>query len=745
MPAIVIPQHVALRAGIWGSTPKNLDSRFVRSLKTTTTLLSGASQATLEVFVPASDPWPYGLRAMDQISIQAAVTSTPSAPTDAQWQTIWTGYLDDVPVCDAADTGTYVELQASSSYKLLEVTTEVPSAHQSRYTQSREKAGDLIAWACQQVGLSTAGIAPDEADAYTSLVELEATDTAGGSYNPQYLNYATIVASVAKMAGRELYVDETGLLHYRLSQYDGAAVGTIPPERLINVSASVDSDKGIVNRVQVNYGYGDLQTIQHVWEPDFSADIPGYDRAHYRERLLIISAPWLFDQTDADWLARWVLSWAMSNTRPAVVVVNLWPEVRVGQVYTLAWPRDQRTDYYVSSVVHQVTPGGPAMTILGLTYGRAPSVTWSLPPAPSGFGQTGAPPPGQVITSPQWLITYYTPKDPGQAALAQFQDANGTYLLTKYGAHEYQGYWEASASGPLYDYSVRPCGFDATYQIPELGGATLSPGDRLYLVDTNWTVQCEDTGGAITSGAAGGAHLDLFFWVGPGNAGWKDRQTVQFLHVKNYAGTLPDIPPMPITGQPTPPPTPGPGGNGDTLLANFAAATAQSLRLYGGLYQDAGPADPQPPPPNPRYPFADFCVAGWGTLANGHARCQCVTLVRYCLGMCGHPNAPFGNGNEAGNLTGQGYADVTGQLPLPGDVTYWGDTPANDFGHVAIVYSVTPPDAASGQAGSIRVAQANCATQIGTFPLYQVQSAYRVGSSAGFGAWLGLLRPPAQS
>ena len=46
---------------------------------------------------------------------------------------------------------------------------------------------------------------------------------------------------------------------------------------------------------------------------------------------------------------------------------------------------------------------------------------------------------------------------------------------------------------------------------------------------------------------------------------------------------------------------------------------------------------------------------------------------------------------------------------------------------------------------AFQVAQANTTERIGTFPLYQLQNAYRIGSSTGFGAWLGLLRPPAQT
>jgi hypothetical protein len=77
----------------------------------------------------------------------------------------------------------------------------------------------------------------------------------------------------------------------------------------------------------------------------------------------------------------------------------------------------------------------------------------------------------------------------------------------------------------------------------------------------------------------------------------------------------------------------------------------------------------------------------------------------------------------------------TGQLPQPGDILVF--SPSNtevangdNTGHVAIVYSVSPPTA--NQAGSVEVRQSNCvinadgSPQVHSFPLVNQGTGYRV-------------------
>lgn len=226
--------------------------------------------------------------------------------------------------------------------------------------------------------------------------------------DPMYTTWAAIVANAATMVGRELFADEAGYLRYRLSHFNDAPSGTIPTKRILSVSQTLDSDEGIINRVAVRYG---VQTETPFRERD--AQLPStYDEAHYHTRLLVIPAPWLENNADAQRYAEWALSWAAHDTRPAVVSVAFWPTVRIGQVLTLNYPPGQPPErYYVSSVVHDVTIPGPAVTVLGLTCGRPLDEVWTAIPAPSLIPTaTVAGASGRTLPSGTgWTVTYYTP------------------------------------------------------------------------------------------------------------------------------------------------------------------------------------------------------------------------------------------------------------------------------------------------------------------------------------------------
>lgn len=742
-------QHIYLRLRIAGSQSVTLDRRSISAFRTTNSLLSGAGEADLDCYVRPGDQWPWGVRAMDSVQIDAAVLAQPVARVgEDRWQQLYTGVLTDVPVAEAPDQGFHLPLKAATNWHILEAATESPATFSMRYQQSNMLVGDLLARLSGYAGLARFDN-EGGADLNTGLIALDAIDQDGFVNNPQYQNYAQVMASLAKMAGRELYADETGQLVYRLSHYADSPAGVIPSERLLSVSASIDTDEGLVNRVQVRWGLQESQFVsgnapadgQEITLPDGSA----YDRAHYRDRLLIIPAPWIQRQADADWLAKWVLAWGMSNTRPAIVTVNFWPEVRIGQVYTLHWPKGSSTNYYISSVVHQVTTGGAAVTILGCTYGRAPNVTWNLPTAPANFGQytaqAGDPNPAQQVYGDAWQVTYYTPADPGQPPLPTYDDNPdlGPDLRAASGARYWRDGWDEGAGQPLQDYSVRPCAMDPTNQIPELGNVTLSMGDRLRL-DSGIVVQCADVGGAVK-----GRHLDVFFWTVPSPAP-PSPERVQYLKVANYAGVLPDAPGggsgtgVPL---PTPPTGPQPGEQGDQQLADFATGTAGTLRLWGSYYADAQPLRTGD--------LGTFCTQQGYVLPNGDGAAQCTIFVRYCLRQSGYPWANFGNGDQARNLTAQGYLDVTFSVPALGDVAFWGP-PGSDLGagqnpapgagpgHVAIITAVTLPDA-SGAGGSVTVAQGNCTQRTQAFPLVAWGQGYQIGSNRGFGPWLGIVRP----
>lgn len=754
----VLRQCIYLRASINGTQPVQLDRRFFRSLRVTNTLLSGAAESDIDLFVRPGLPWPWGLRSMDRIAVDGAVVTAPSTLGEDQWQRIQTGVLTDVPAAEAADTGFHVPLKAANMWHLLEATTENPDQFALRYKQTNTLAGDFLQQMAIFGGFPNLSVEGGP-DINTGLVALGAVDPDGFQFNQQYQNLAAIMANVAAMAGRELYADEDGLLNYRPSHYAHDPVGTIPSERLINVSASIDTDAGVINRVQVRYGLQESQFVSGNAPPVGQEIVQSgggtYDRAHYHDRLLIVAAPWIERQADADWLAQWILSWGMSNNRPAVVQLNFWPEARIGNVYTLTWPKGTRTNYYCASVVHQIQPGGPAVTILGLTYGRPPGFQYNIPSAPANFGQfsaqNGNPEPPLTVTGDQWRTTYYTP-----TGLTTYQDTPnlGDNLRASSGARYWRDQWSGGPGAQPQDYTVRPCAFDPSYRIPELGNVTLSAGDRIRLA-SGVIVDCRDTIGTdVQQGNNTGRQLDVFYWTTPAPIP-PDFQAVQYLKVANYAGSLPDIPPIgaatPAGNAPEPGRIAGPltGETGDSQLANFATGIAETLQLYNGHYEDAGTVSA----------FAKWVIndptAGDGrgayTLPNGHADAQCVLFARYCLTRSGYPTPPFAAGKLAGTLVGPSFADVTGRVPAPGDVPYF-DVPgsgappgsnvsqANGAGHVAIIVAVHLPDSANA-GGYVTVAQANCTQRLQDFPLLASGASWVIGAQPGYGPWLGTVRP----
>jgi len=768
--ARVIPQQLYLRVGITGSTPVTMDRRFIRAIRTTNTTLSGSSQADLDLLVPlhgagsVPENWPWGLRANDAVSIDAAVTGQPARIGEAQWERIWTGRLDDVPVADAAGQGFHVPLRASTVYKLLEVTTEAPDQFNQRYKETSVLASEFVKRGGRACGID---ISIDEGpDIRTGLVQLMGLDAGAQLVNPQYQDWASVIANVAKMAGRELYATESGFVRYAPSGYAEPPTQSIPVERIISATTSLDRDQGLVNRVDVRWGPTANQPSAKAPKrgqeiPDASRPDKLYDRDHYQDRLLILSAPWIRRTEDADWYARWVLSWAMHNTRPAVVAVAFWPEARIGQVVRLAWPRGRDANYYVASVVHDLPIGarGAPVTVLGLTYGRNLDEVWDVERAPSGFGTYQGPEhPGarpEQVKGAHWRTTYYTP-----TGLSQYtDDPRGPYLRGQSfgqsdGAKLFRDGWQASSSAVFQLFDTRPCAFDPKYRIPELNNVTLSAGDRLRL-DSGIVVECRDQIGTdVPQGPLTGRQLDVFYWDTPDPVP-PDFQDVQYLKIQNYKGKLPDIAGAPAsgeTGDKVASRAAGPitEGDGDQFLADIAVNTAATLAGDGTHYNRA-------PGTTLFGQFAathGYDLPGSYTAGQLDGNAQCTIFVRYCLTRAGYAAPNFGDGKDAGSLVEKaGYTDVTYRLPLPGDVIYWnpigpvGSTarnPVNGYGHVAMIVSVQQPNT-QNEGGSVVVAQANSYYQTQSFPLFRSGSQWNVGDVQGFGnTWSGIVRPPKQ-
>lgn len=722
----VVPQSLFFDAAISGTTGVALDRGPLLRAKLTNTVATGSAKASLTYGLARDDPrrWPWGLRAMDRLAVAGWASDRRD---DASRVPLWTGFLDAVTANEDPAGGLVAQLDASTVWKALEVATETPAQYDVRTSWQGLPVSDIVRTAVRNAGLPPPQVDPG-IDPVTDLYSVVSTD-ATAILSPVYQDWATIAASAANLVGMELFADETGTIRYRQSGYDAPPVGAIPTERLLSVGFTLDTDAGIANQVIVRWG---AQQSLVATQQAVSGPPSGYDVAHYRNRVLMVGAPWIDDdpgssgQQQAQWYADWALSWAFHNSRTAVVSVAFWPQVRVGSVYTLDWPAGTRTNFYVASVVHDITAGGPAATVLGLTYGRPLDVTWFAQPAPAGFGQYGnagnqatqivaGAKGGALPSGVNWRTTYYTP-----AGLATRTDGGGTYLTTKYGAKLYPDGWVVPGQTAKTTYGrMRPCAFDPSYAVPELAGKTLSPGDTLRL-DDGTVAQCWDTGSAVA-----GRHLDLFYQTAPAPAP-PDYQGATFMVVANLGLSALPAPP------PAPPPLigpPPPGTPSAIKAAGYAALLAPQLGFDGGHHNNVPPAGSA---------LAAFCTA------NGRrGNVQCVLFVRFCLGQIGGlpasnvvPGHGWADGAASGDaLTAQGWVDATGTMPRVGDVLYFDpgqQTPTgpvvdltNGNGHVAIVTEVAPPS--GGQAGSVTVAQSNCYYPIEAFTLVQGASGVQIG------------------
>ena len=587
MSSPIIPQSLFLDAAITGTTAVTLDRTALTRAKLTNTVATGSAKATLNYGMARSDPrkWAWGLRAMDRIAVAGWASGRADDPSRVP---MWSGYLDAVTVTEDTQAGFAVKLDASTVWKALEVTTETPGQFDVRVSWQGLPASDLVT-----IAALTAGVPIDTlpgVDPVTDLYSLQSTD-ASVSVSPVYQDWATIAAAASTMVGLELFANESGRLQYRQSQYDQPPAGTIPAERIISASMALDTDAGIVNQVMVRWG---PQQSLTKFQQATSGPPANYDTNHYRNRVLIIGAPWIADdpgstgQQQAQWYADWALSWAFHNSRTAVVSLAFWPQVRVGAVYTLPWPAGTLTNFYVASVVHDIQVGGPAVTTLGLTYGRPLNVKWFSQLPPAGFGQYGAianqraavqastgqagGSPHQLPTGANWRTTFYTP-----AGRATRTDANGIYLTTRYGAKLYPHGWQPPQALSLLSYDMlRPCAFDPAYAVPELGGQALSAGDTLRLQDGT-IAQCWDTGSAVT-----GRHLDIFFPQTPATPP-ADFQSVTFMNVSGL--NLQSMPSqVPFGSSPTPPVV-APGGV-RARVVQLAEAEIGHPYVWGGASEN---------------------------------------------------------------------------------------------------------------------------------------------------------------
>ena len=188
----IIPQALFFDATIGGTTATALDRTTLRQAKLTNTIMTGSAKASLTYAVAKGDArrWPWGLRAMDSIAVQAWASSRPD---DASRIPIWTGYLDAVTITEDPSGGFGAQLDASTAWKALEVTTETPALYEQRVSWYGLPVSDVVTIAAGAAGVPV-NIVPG-IDPVTDLYPVENTD-ASVFTNPVYQDWATIAAAV---------------------------------------------------------------------------------------------------------------------------------------------------------------------------------------------------------------------------------------------------------------------------------------------------------------------------------------------------------------------------------------------------------------------------------------------------------------------------------------------------------------------------------------------------------------------
>ena len=749
-------------------------------MKTSVATVTGSQQAEFRFACDDSDSRWFMLRPMDVITVRSRVRGEPHPLLDMAApgnDVVWTGFLDSVDREDDVRSGRVWSLKASTTYKAFEVATDSPDDVIAVNTTPYLSASDVLPRALAGSGIPNAWYdqepGPEFQLPWTAVAHMQVSDLPG--MNPNYITYSALIASVAKLVGRELFSDERGIIHYRMSPYETDNSGTIPASRMMSNVITIETDKNLYNEVAVRFTTFQNESLAGTARIDNTAPTPdssypktflppntAYDYDHYRKRLLTVGAPWIMQQSDAEWYANKLLEWSVRGTAQAFVVLVYSPDIKVGKVYALDYLDTQhKRRYYVTGVMHNVTIGGQAITTLGLTFGRGNTDPWTIHLAPTQFATTepsnvpGVAAP--VDSSQQWKITYYTLHDQNQQPLATAADTFGNlYLQSISGARYFPQGWYRPGGGDLIPYDrIRPCGValdQSTRQpfTPSDLGVPLSWGDILYLDSDQRYIEVQDTGGGAVP-----YQCDLFYYI-DWTKGQRppapptQQQNVKYIYIKNR-GDSPSVLSQVQAGTFDPYqvaaaiPNVGNAGGGPGLQRVVTAALGAVQQLLRGV--------------NKWYNKAVVNSA-----LDKYARSvfddeydqniQCTFFAYYCMVFgTGHTPPSLPNGNKIPNAWVSGdptnYAWVMqgnrGRQPAPGDVVSWYGQfdNLNENGHVAIIIGVNPPQNPMTP-GSFTVAQANCPTTTSVIPLALTgDGTYCAGNPSGepgLGHVVGIIR-----
>jgi hypothetical protein len=331
---------------------------------------------------------------MDVLRIEATGRTQPKTYT-----TVWTGYLDTVTERYDTQQGASLVLDATTPFKLFEMTTQALAAPADAGGGTANEAFALalaqlqgigaraligyVARTCRYPG-SVGALHPNPANLqlysgpeYVGQRSFSLPDNAAA--DPDLQTYAAILSGLVADTGMELYCDEYGSLVWRPLGY--LSVPT-KPYRLEDddiLEAELGrSDQGVASQVRVRWAY-DSYYAQDGYAPlpkdtQFAAGVSSLQR-QLGARVHVIDAPWVQTPDAANFLARAVLEQLAAGVAVGTISIPTTPQIRIGTVIDVPplTPGLARGYYYVLGKTSSWQWGGAWTDTLTLAYGRDPT------------------------------------------------------------------------------------------------------------------------------------------------------------------------------------------------------------------------------------------------------------------------------------------------------------------------------------------------------------------------------------
>ena len=351
-----------------------------------------------------------------------------------QWANAWTGYVDEVHHISDPARGEIAQIQATSPYKLWEVTSETYSdAVTMAVNFARNVTGStVLRYSARAVGFPFVGqhggpmlIIDPTADVGTGMWSNVAQQS---FYNPDQQSWSAVIQGLLADSGLEFFFDENGRGIYRqvgflgtpgIYNAQGQAISA-PYRRVVEediMYADVaESDRGVLTDIRGRWG-GQIanQMSEARWPDPNNASASAIQQAmetQLGKRLYIAYFPWVRNKAAAQFLTQVLWQQMAANVMHALITIPADPFFRIGSVIAVPSLRyknqglDNPDLFYLSSITYQLEWGQTWVMSLGLQYGRKnnqsfpyvggiaapsiganPQITYGLPGAVQGQNQ----------------------------------------------------------------------------------------------------------------------------------------------------------------------------------------------------------------------------------------------------------------------------------------------------------------------------------------------------------------------